>query len=227
MNFDVYCHTNKNNGKRYVGWCSTSIEIRWREHCKSSKSAKRSYFHNAIKKWGTSDENWKHEILERMSTLNGAKSAEKLWIAELKTFAYENGNLGYNETRGGDGTLGMKHSNETRKFLSEINSGSLHPNFGKVGANKGRKFSKETKEKMKNAHLGKKRRAEFCKKFSDQQKRPVLQLTLDNELVKEFASLNDACLSIKNGKKSAIIAECCRKKREIAYGFKWKFKNEF
>lgn len=227
MNFFVYCHTNKNNGKRYVGLCSTSIEIRWEQHCKSSRSKRRSYFHNAIRKWGTSSLIWSHEILERMTTFNGAKIAEKLWIKELKTFAYDDGSLGYNETRGGDGTLGMKHSLETRKFLSDINSGKNNPNFGKIGANKDRKFSQETKEKMRNAHLGKKRSAEFCKQFSEKQKRSVLQITLDGHILKEFPSLNDARSSIKEGQKSSIIGECCRGKREFAHGFRWKFKNEF
>lgn len=165
--FIVYIHTNCRNGKQYVGWCAGTLEKRWNEHCKAARGKSSCYFHNVIRKWGTGDDVWQHEVLESMTTENGAKHAEKLWIFQRQTFAYDKGNLGYNETRGGDGILGYRHTAETRERLRLMNVGENHPQFGKRGANAGRIFSSETREKMRLAHLGKKRTAESLRKQSD------------------------------------------------------------
>lgn len=118
--FIVYCHTNQRNNKRYVGWTAKSIEQRWREHCRSAQEGSHCRFHKAIRKWGVSEDIWAHEILEVMTTEDSAKHAEKLWIAHRHTFAYDDGNLGYNETRGGDGKLGYCPTKEHRLRASII-----------------------------------------------------------------------------------------------------------
>lgn len=54
-------------------------------------------------------------------------------------------------------------------------------------------------------------------------KKPVLQLDLNNTLIKEWSSAMDAArgLSIRQG----CIANCLGGRQETAYKFKWKFKN--
>lgn len=165
--FIVYMHTNLNNGNRYIGWCAGTIEKRWNEHCKAARGKSSCYFHNALRKWGSGDDAWRHEVLDVVTTESGVKRAEVLWIQQRRTFAYDDGNRGYNETRGGDGILGYHHTPETRERLRLMNTGANHPQFGKRGANAGRTFSTETREKMRLAHLGKKRSLESCVKQSE------------------------------------------------------------
>ena len=47
----IYLITNKINGKKYVGKTTTSIEERWREHCKPCNGI-RSGIDGAIQKYG-------------------------------------------------------------------------------------------------------------------------------------------------------------------------------
>ena len=98
---------------------------RWKDHCNCALGRhKQLLMSHAIRKYGTSDDVWTHEILETMSTIEGAKRAEILWIAHFNTNAC-NGGIGYNMTDGGDGHCGFKHSakqNEAqRKRLTDFN----------------------------------------------------------------------------------------------------------
>lgn len=168
MKFTVYCHTNCRNGKRYVGWCNTTIETRWEEHCKSARGGSMCLFHKAIRKYG--EDVWEHEVIERLNTLKMAKRAEICWIAQRRTFAYDEGNLGYNETRGGDGILGYRHTEETKQRLRELNTGSNHPTWGKPSAIRGRKQKPEHVAKRAKALRGKKRDPEIGRKQSERQR---------------------------------------------------------
>lgn len=54
-------------------------------------------------------------------------------------------------------------------------------------------------------------------------KHPVIQLTLENKIVAEYDSLSAAGRAL-NKKTTKYIKECCDKKRENMYGFKWRYK---
>lgn len=164
----VYCHTNRHNGKVYVGWCSGTIEKRWGEHCKLARGGSPFLFHRAIRKWG--EDAWDHETLAVLGTDAEAKLSEVAWIAKLRAFAYDKGSLGYNQTRGGDGITGHRHSESTRERLRQLNAGENSPAFGKPSANRGRRFSGETREKMRLAHLGKTRTPESRQRQSEAQR---------------------------------------------------------
>ncbi len=70
-----------------------------------------------------------------------------------------------NLTEGGDGLSGHKHSEETKKKMSESRSGSKNPNFGK-------KFSEEHKKKLSEAKKGDKNPKYWSgKKFSEDHKK--------------------------------------------------------
>lgn len=107
MNFYVYMHTAP-NGKKYIGQTSKTVRERWIEHVWDSEHRCNTAFRKAIKKYGA--DSFKHEVLERMTTEAGARKAERLWIKELNTKAPR----GYNLTDGGEGTLGLKWSKESR-----------------------------------------------------------------------------------------------------------------
>lgn len=147
--FIVYCHTNRLNKKAYVGWAiirkgqtpHDAMMRRWVAHCNNPRH---DLIAQAIRKHGI--DVWDHEVLEVMSTRSGVKHAEKLWISQRKTCAYEPGHRGYNMTHGGDGgsmlghvpsqqhrdkiseaLMGKPKSTEARKKMSLAKTGERHP----------------------------------------------------------------------------------------------------
>lgn len=58
---------------------------------------------------------------------------------------------------------------------------------------------------------------------SKTQSKPVLQFTLDGELIKEWSSTMECK---RNGYNQGHIIECCRKNRKTHKGFKWEYKDE-
>ncbi len=141
MRFIVYKHTNKINGKSYLGFTSYTIDERWNQHVRASRGKRKSLFLNALISYGTSDDVWLHETLGTYDTEQEAKLAEISWIARLKTNGLREGHVGYNMTDGGDGTrmlgpanpmfgkkgplcpsYGRKHTDDARKRISEFHS---------------------------------------------------------------------------------------------------------
>lgn len=51
----------------------------------------------------------------------------------------------------------------------------------------------------------------------------IIQLTLDGEVVKEWADVRT--IHLETGMSDWSIAECCRGNRKTAYGFKWRYKD--
>ena len=101
----VYCHTNKINGKRYIGITQNKPNRRWQNGY--GYKDRNSHFCNAIKKYGW--ENFEHIILEENLTRKEASEKEKYYIRLYNT---NNENYGYNITSGGD-------NNFTRNKLTE------------------------------------------------------------------------------------------------------------
>ena len=58
-------------------------------------------------------------------------------------------------------------------------------------------------------------------KVSNSHKKPILQFTLDGELVREWPSANDVGREVRKG-----INSCLRGKAKTAYGYKWKYKED-
>lgn len=92
--YTVYVHTNKVNGKRYVGITRQKPNQRWRDG-KGYKQC--TYFERAINKYGW--DGFDHEIIADKLTEEEAKNMERLLIRELKT---QDENYGYNISDGGD-----------------------------------------------------------------------------------------------------------------------------
>lgn len=54
--------------------------------------------------------------------------------------------------------------------------------------------------------------------------KPVIQMTLDGEFVREWTSIGEAAKSI--GRRPSCIGDCCNGRSKTAGGYKWKFKND-
>jgi len=135
----IYKITNEIDGKFYIGF-TTDYEKRLRAHSKSPGNCPK--FHAAIKKHGWN--NFKPEIIyESWDSDWCLKEIEPIFIKQLQPE--------YNLTKGGDGVLGLVHSEKTRKIMSEK----------KLGIKRG-PHSGECKRKLRESNLGQKRSPESC-----------------------------------------------------------------
>lgn len=174
----VYKHTNKINGKIYIGITSQKPNKRWQNGYGYKDN---QHFYRAIQKYGW--DNFEHEILYEDLEEEIALSKER----ELIELYHSNDpNLGYNKDNGGamgrmtpeaiekvrQWHLGRKLSEETKKKISEKRKGKyVGENSGMYGkhhteetkrklsesakARTGWKHSEETKKKIGAKHKGK------------------------------------------------------------------------
>jgi group I intron endonuclease len=129
----LYVVTNLVNGKQYVG-IAVDFERRCREHI-SGRGSK--IVHQAIQKYGIDNlafEAWYEGDEEWIKTM------ERRAILALHTLAPS----GYNLTFGGEGSLGWRASEETKRKMSEARRGR------KLGPH-----SEETRRKISEARKGK------------------------------------------------------------------------
>lgn len=105
----VYEHISP-SGKVYVG-ITTNIKIRW-GNCGYRYKTYNSIFKKAIDEYSWN--NISHNIIAEGLGEHTAKNIEKDLIA-----FYKKSNKSYNVTDGGDGKLGLKCTDETRKKMSE------------------------------------------------------------------------------------------------------------
>lgn len=110
--FTIYCHTNKVNGKRYVGQTLGTMEKRWSEHVSAARGGWGCRaLSAAIRKHGP--EVFERELLEVVAgTQEDADKREVDWIKRLQCRVPH----GYNLTAGG-GALGHLHE-DTKRLIS-------------------------------------------------------------------------------------------------------------
>jgi group I intron endonuclease len=127
--------------------------------------------------------------------------------------------LGYNICPTAGNTLGMKHSEETKKLYSIQRMGSKNVNFGK-------KVSEERKIKCQKTRKDNySETVESYRKMHSKRMKPVIQYDLSGIIIAEFGSINE--VTRKTGYNESYISSCCNKrpKYDKAYGFIWRFKN--
>lgn len=146
--FIVYMHTSP-NGKRYIGITCNDVQRRWQGGLGYRKCV---LFFKAITKYGW--DNFKHEIVYTDLTKEEACSKEKELIKEYRTNESE---FGYNLTDGGEHYICNKETrdrmsyNRTHRSPEKQAEISLHLSVslkGKKAWNKGRKATKEERERL-------------------------------------------------------------------------------
>ena len=145
----VYKHTNKINGKVYIGQTSKTLEERSGSNGHLYKHS--SLFYAAICKYGW--ENFEHEILEQDLSSEMANQQEKYYI---QLYQSNNDNFGYNLTSGGEQNKEL--SPISREKMSKMKKGKplsashieniRKATTGKGNPNYGKKCSDETKQKI-------------------------------------------------------------------------------
>jgi len=179
----VYCIKNTINNKEYIGLTTRTVEQRWKQHIRESNKEGSWEWNtplgNAIKKYGK--DSFEVFVLEECSSETEMKQKEIQLIRERKSLAFE---TGYNLTLGGDGRLGYKLSEETKRKIGEGNLGKVMSNEAKekmsVAAKKrsvgkpspmdGKKHTEESKQKIISFLTGRKHSEESKRKRSESMK---------------------------------------------------------
>ena len=233
----VYCHTNKINGKKYIGITihGNNPEKRWGSNGIGYHDTK---FGRAIKKYGW--DNFYHEIIASNLTKQEAENFEKLLIKKLKTYQR---NIGYNIDLGGNslGSLSKEHKLKIKK----ANTGDKVAKYdlsGNILAT-----YKDSEEACKKENIPKSSLQSCCnghsktchgyiwryfKEIPQQQinvgnlnkgNKKVVQYDLNGNFIAEFNSMQEA--SLRTGIDANAISHCCRGVRKSVKNFIWKYKN--
>ncbi len=109
----VYLATNLANGKTYVGVTRRSIATRWSSHVYVALRTAKTYFHRAIAKYGP--DSFKVEPIASCLTVESAVATE---CEIIKTIRPD-----YNQTNGGEFTVGRRASRETCDRIAAANRG--------------------------------------------------------------------------------------------------------
>ena len=151
----IYCIENIKNNKKYIGR-SQNIRNRWYTHRSSLKRGDDSVLlQQAWNEFG--EGNFKLWIIEECDK-SQLYEKEIYYIEEFQT---RNINYGYNFTKGGSGTNGLIHTDETKKKISESETGKIISNAIRLKmstAGKNRKSSESTKSKISKSLMSNKRR---------------------------------------------------------------------
>lgn len=228
----VYCHTNKINGKKYIGQtCQNPPEKRWRDDGQPYKGRNKNTgeymqgkFARAIDKYGW--ENFEHEILKTGLTSQEADQWESYYISFFDSIKN-----GYNLTTGGKE---FKKTSESRKKQSERMIREKHFNYGKH-------LSQETREKISKSQIRRKqdpevvakrvksqirgkrseetkrKMSESAKKYSKNKWVPIM--CVETEQIFNSIMEAESFLGLNN----AHLSECCRSQNhcKTSGGYHW------
>ena len=148
----VYKHTNKINGKVYIGQTKYGDDPnkRWLDGRGYRDS---SYFGNAVNKYGW--ENFNHEILHNGLTLEEANYYESLEITNYNSMDPQ---FGYNQTGGGGNNIfseDLRQKMVQIKNTPEYRENQRNKKLGKKLFPNGRIISDITKQKQSSVNMGK------------------------------------------------------------------------
>lgn len=201
----VYVITNKINGKKYVGVTQYSLDKRFKEHCRDSKTdrCKDRLLYSDMNKYG-----FKNFSIDELETCSDDERFEKetYWIDKLGT--YDNG---YNLTYGGAGKQFYNYEEIANKYL-ELKSVKDVCDFYNCDPITVRIACKECNVIIDSG-------PEHNKKYKS---KPVMMLEIEtNKLLKTFYSCSAAGKWLGNTNKCRHITEVCNGIRNKAYGYKW------
>ena len=140
----VYCIENLENGKKYIGQTTRDLSERFREHCGNSGTSVSPKLKNAIKKYGK-DCFCVEVMWESMECTQAELDCKEIELIEQIGTLHPNG---YNLTRGGSGG---RHSDETKKLLSEKSKEMWETKRDAMMAKRREQWTPERKAKLSEA----------------------------------------------------------------------------
>ena len=205
-NCGIYKITNINNGKYYIG-SSININRRWHEHKRNLNKNKHNNIH-LQKSWNKYGEaSFLFEIIELVENEKDLIICEQQHLNSITPF---NSMVTFNICKMAYSTLGIKHSNETKNKMSVSHNGTTHKKetiFKMIQIKT--KQSENTKSKLSKINKGK----------IAQNKQPIYQMDLNNNIVKMWNSVTDAAKILNIS--TSLICGVCQGRRKSTGGFKW------
>ena len=172
------------NNKIYIGSTTSSFKSRWSQHLSDFKKGRNSpHMQNAYNKYG--DSTLKFSILKIVKRKEDCIPREQYYIDTLKPQ--------YNICQIAGSCLGVVHTEETKRKMSE--------------ANKGKIISEETKRKMREAKKG--------RKLSEEHKRKI------GVAIKGNIHTEETKRKMSEASKGIICSEETRKKMSMAAKLSW------
>jgi len=222
----IYKITNIINGKFYLG-SSNDCHQRWIEHLSDLRRNKHHSIHlqRAWNKYG--EKNFIHEIIEVVNNVEDILNREQYWLDKLQPFHRDNG---YNICSVAGKTIGFKHSDKTKKLLSDKGKGLKRTEETKKRISEGHKGINTWTKGMKQSeeHIEKRvknrRGVPLSDDIKDKMSIKVLMFNKDNQLLKEYFSISSAQ---KDGFDPSAIVKCCKGKLKTYKGYKWMYKSEY
>lgn len=213
----IYCYTSP-SGEHYVG---QTINERSRKN-KHKQETSKTYtkFGKALREYGW--DNFTYKVLFQVKVQGGVKMKRILDIMEIHFVKHlDSMNNGYNSTRGGKGTKGLKHTEEMKLYIGQCTKERMTEEVKQAMSEKtkGRVcpvvYTDEIRQNLSNGRKNKKL---------------VYKYDKEGELVATFISIADAAKSLLNDAspktKANRISECCAGKWQSYQEFKWTFTEE-
>jgi len=167
----IYRVINKKNNKNYIGQTIKDLNERKQKHIQRASYGTDFYFYRAIRKYGSN--NFKWEVLCECESKEELDEMEFHYIKQYDSFKPN----GYNLTMGGEGMYGFKHSEKSKKKIGLKSKGKNNGMYGRKRSqrvkdaiskvNKGRKLTEEQLKKWSDVKLGTKHSKETKRKMKD------------------------------------------------------------
>lgn len=220
----VYVHTNKVNGKRYVGITSQKPEKRWKNGYRDNQ-----HFSRAIKKYGWNG--FSHEIFIDGLTKEQACLWESALIAQYET---QDQNKGYNIQSGGEGCaeqnkVAVNQYTLDGKFIKTWSCMKDASEFFGVFHNGGSQIGMACNGKCKSAHGYMWKYADGVtdiKPYKNGHLKQVVQCDMNGNPIKTWERIADASRAL--GIDAGAITKVCKDKYrsfKSAGGYIWRYSN--
>lgn len=226
--FGIYCIKNKINNKVYIGKTMTKFQKRWFHHRSLLRAGTHNNKH-LQKSWDKyGEENFEFIMLESFDiklrneendkVLNDILfKMEKLYIKIYNS--YENG---YNETTGGEGCCGIVISDEHKRNIAKKNRinmlGRKHTEETKKKMSESHKGYIKTEEHRR--HLSESLKG---KVVSEQTKKKLSEINKNNKFSAKYD--RDMILNMKKDKMNGLTSVEISKKYDISVGYTYSILN--
>lgn len=229
--YSVYIHKLIKDGRVYVGQ-TKNVSERWA--CSGVRYKTCTHMWSAIQKYGWNA--FEHTVVASGLTPDEANELEERLIEK-----YDSINNGFNLRPGGNNS---SPTAETRRKMSEAQSGEKHPMYGKHIPDETRKKISEALSGEKNHFYGRRHSEDTLNKIRAARARQIHPLLGKNHTDSAKRNMRDAkidktktvvCVesgetyigikeaSRKTGVDKSSISRCCRGLQGKAGGFHWKF----
>ena len=156
--------------------------------------------------------------------LSTQEMTDLLEVKLISFFDTTNSKRGFNISKGGDGPLGVKWTEEHKKLQSERMSGSGNSMYGKHHSAKTRALISRKLTGKKLSEEVRARKTSYLLEASERRKKPINQYDLDGILVATYSGITD--VEKEKGYNHSTIVRVCNGDYDTAYGFRWSYVDE-